>query len=100
MEAGLAQISSRELTGWRAWERQHGPIGPERDDLHAAMICWTLACIHAGKGQRPKLEDFMPRFSAARTEADPDRLLARARAITAQLSAGLDSPTHAPGRQG
>lgn len=82
-------MSSRELSAWRAFERRYGPLGPERDDLHAAMICWTLATIHAGKGERPKIEDFMPRFSAPTPGPElAEQLLQRARAITAVLRQG------------
>jgi len=59
----LRRIDSRELTEWMAYERVAGPLGPERADLHAAIVAATVANAMRGKKGRPfKPADFMPQW--------------------------------------
>lgn len=41
-----------------AYERQYGPVGPERLDYLAALICATIAATFSKKP--PTIADFMP----------------------------------------
>lgn len=57
----LSRIDSRELLEWSAYERVHGPIGPDRADTQAAVIASTIARTMGGKkARRFKLSDFIP----------------------------------------
>ncbi|MEU8264912.1 DUF4035 domain-containing protein [Micromonospora sp. NPDC048999] len=59
----LARIDARELSAWAAYERVTGPLGPDRADIHAAIIASTIANANRGKGGRvAKPEDFIPRW--------------------------------------
>ncbi|MEU5950654.1 DUF4035 domain-containing protein [Micromonospora sp. NPDC047465] len=59
----LARIDARELSAWMAYERVTGPLGPERADMHAAIIASTIANANRGKhGRRFTPEDFLPRW--------------------------------------
>ncbi|MDS1269690.1 DUF4035 domain-containing protein [Lipingzhangella sp. LS1_29] len=59
----LGRISSRELSEWMAYERVTGPLGPERADLHAAIVASTVANANRGKrGRAAKPADFIPRW--------------------------------------
>lgn len=62
----LANTSSAELTEWLAFTREH-PIGDERADLRAAMVCQTIA---ASVGTSRKISDFLLKFGV---EAEPKR---------------------------
>lgn len=63
------KIDSREFTGWLAYDRLD-PIGDERGDLHAALVCATLANIHRGRGVKAfEVTDFMPEFDATPKKA-------------------------------
>ena len=63
----LARISSHELTEWAAYEREFGPLGPERGDIQAALVAHTTAVMLGnGKGKRPKLTDFVLRWKRDR----------------------------------
>lgn len=71
----LARTSSRELAEWQAYEREYGPLGPERGDWRAAMLAQTFAATMAGnKGRRPKLTDFLLRWSAPRRQNPEEQL--------------------------
>lgn len=63
----LARTLSPELTEWKAYEREYGPLGSERGDWQAANLAYTFAVVMAGKkGRRLKLADFLLRWSPAR----------------------------------
>jgi uncharacterized protein DUF4035 len=74
----LARTSSRELTEWQAYEREYGPLGPERGDWQAATVAHTFAALMAGKqGSRLKLTDFLLRWAgprAARRQTPDEQL--------------------------
>lgn len=57
----LASISADELRDWAAYY-QLDPFGARRGDLQAALVASTLANIHAKKGYRFTLADFVLNF--------------------------------------
>ena len=66
----MGRINSRELTEWSAYERVAGVLGPERDDLHAAMICASVTNAMKAKGPDAEPADFLPVWDEA--ERTPD----------------------------
>lgn len=58
----LAEIDSRELTEWMAYEKFAGPLGGERGDLHAAMVAATVANTVRGKKPPVKVSSFVPKW--------------------------------------
>lgn len=70
----LARISSHELAEWRAYEREYGPLGPERGDIHSALISHTIASAMTTGKARPKLADFLPRWSRRRRQSAAQQL--------------------------
>jgi hypothetical protein len=76
------RVSSSEFVEWLAYDRI-SPWGPERGDVLAAMVAWTTASVgHSGKGRRPKLRDFIPRWSIGTSKAAATE---QARALMARL---------------
>jgi hypothetical protein len=56
----LADMSSRELTEWQAYERVTGPLDAGlRGDISAGIIAATVANSAGGK-KKAKPKDFMP----------------------------------------
>lgn len=56
-------MGAREFAEWVAYCQIEGPIGPERDDLRAAIGAWVTAMVNKGKrGRKPRIMDFMPKF--------------------------------------
>lgn len=61
----LAEMDSRELTEWAAYELVE-PFGEWRDDLRSGIVASTIANALRGKGSRSfKPEDFIPEFGQA-----------------------------------
>lgn len=58
--AGLAHISSRELSEWQAYETVCGPVGPQRTDHHFARLMWLISNMMRREEDRIPLADFMP----------------------------------------
>lgn len=64
----LAEIDSRELTEWAAYELVE-PFGPWREDLRSGIVASTIANTMRGKGARPFTpDDFMPEFGGQQQE--------------------------------
>jgi hypothetical protein len=60
----LAEVDSRELTEWMAYNALD-PLGDERGDFQAAIIAATVANRWRQKGEAAhKPEDFVPKFDA------------------------------------
>jgi hypothetical protein len=60
----LAEVDSRELAEWMAYDRLD-PLGDERADYRAAIIAATVANRSRGKGERSySPADFVPDFDA------------------------------------
>jgi hypothetical protein len=92
----LARIDAVELTEWQAFERLNGPLGGERDDLHAALIAATVVNALSGKkGRRAKVADFLPKWDRG-AEPDPNELLAKAEAINRAMGGGDLGYDHHP----
>jgi hypothetical protein len=69
----LSRISSRELSGWMAYERITGPLGQRRDDIHTAMIMAMIANTNRPKGKAPiPVEKFLPDWDHTRPQTDED----------------------------
>jgi hypothetical protein len=64
----LRRTSSAELSEWAAFEREHGPIGEERADLRAALVCRTIAAAAGASGVT--LDDYLLKFGI---DAEPVR---------------------------
>lgn len=64
-------MSSRELTEWAAFEREHGPLGPGRGDWQAALVAHTIAVAHGGKGD---VSDYVLKWSGPRRQSPEDQL--------------------------
>jgi len=62
----LARTSSHELSEWRAYEREFGPLGPERGDVHQALISHTIAASLSTGKTKFRLADFLPRWTRRR----------------------------------
>lgn len=63
------RLSARELAEWAAFEAVFGPIGPQRDDALAALISYyVVSALSTGKGRRPRVSDFLPRWGEYREE--------------------------------
>ncbi len=66
-------MGAREFAEWIAYCQIEGPLGPQRDDLRAAIGAWVTASVNRGKrGRKPKLTDFMLKFGrgAARGQGE------------------------------
>lgn len=50
-----------------AYERVTGVLGPERDDLHAAIIASTIVNVNRKKGKKPvKPQAFIPKWDQSK----------------------------------
>jgi len=69
----LGRISSRELSGWMAYERIHGPLGQRRDDIHTATVMAMIANTNRPKGKSAiAVEKFLPDWDHDRPKTDED----------------------------
>lgn len=90
MAEAQASVSSREFEEWRCYERLYGPIGPRREDYHAALIALLIAAAnHDPKKPAPKLEDFL-----LFQEAEPPETLMARIAARLPLQAPLGDEPH------
>lgn len=64
MEAGLKQISSRELSEWQVYASQYGPLrSDDRADWRIARLTAVLFNLWRGKKTKPaKASDFVPEW--------------------------------------
>lgn len=71
----LARTSSLELSEWQAFEREYGPLGPERGDWQAANVAYVFAALNAGKhGRKFKLKDFLLKWGGPRRQSPAEQL--------------------------
>jgi hypothetical protein len=71
----LARTSSRELAEWQAFEREYGPLGPERGDWQAALTAHTLTALMADKkGRQFRLTDFLLRWREPRRQTPEEQM--------------------------
>jgi hypothetical protein len=58
-----------------AYEREHGPLGPERGDWQAANLAYTFAMVMAGKKARKlKLTDFLLKWGGRKRQSSEEQL--------------------------
>jgi len=79
-------ISSAEFARWRAYDRI-SPIGPERGDLHAAIVAAAVFNARRRKSSDryadPK--DFMPKFVTPRRQLTPSQMFDAVRVMNEAL---------------
>ncbi len=63
----LERVTAEELTELEA-EYSLEPWGEIRSDIQGAIVACTVASTWSGKGSKPKVEDFMPKFDTAEPE--------------------------------
>jgi hypothetical protein len=62
----LALIDSRELSEWMAYERVAGPLGPERDNLHAGLVTAAIYNVNRDRGRKAfRPQDFLFEFTSS-----------------------------------
>lgn len=78
VEEMLARISAQELTDWRAYEAETGPLDyGHRADVHAGIVAATVANAMRGKGgKRFGPEDFVPPWGGRREQTWQEQLAA------------------------
>ena len=64
------EVDAREFARWLAMNNID-PWTSERDDIRAAMMPFTFSTAFAGKGRKPKLDDFVPKFGERTTSQEP-----------------------------
>jgi len=66
----MQRIDSEELAYWIAYDRLD-PIGNIHHDYNSALIALNIAQVHAKKGKRYKISDFMLDFEGRKKMTDP-----------------------------
>jgi hypothetical protein len=89
----LARTSSYELAEWQAYEREYGPLGPERGDWQAASVAHVFASLMADKKSRLKLADFVLRWGGRRRQSGEEQM-SIFRALQAQMDAVQRNGSH------
>lgn len=59
-------MSAAELTEWQAYEQETGPLGPERDDVLAAMTAYYVVTALGAK--KAKMSKMLPQWAPKRPE--------------------------------
>lgn len=75
------RMGSREFALWNAY-LQIQPRGPHRDNYHAAIIASLIANVHAPKGKKYKLTDFMLEDPSAKQARDFKSFVSKLRALS------------------
>lgn len=70
-------FDSAEISEWMAYQRLVGPLGPEREDLRAAIIASTIANFAPYNKKYYKVSDFMPYHKEHKN--DDDQILMKKR---------------------
>lgn len=93
----LDRISGEELADWQAYELREGPLGPARGDWQAAVVALAIATAnHRGKGKRPKLTDFLLKWTGGESKSDAGGMEALAQDL-ARMGLGTISTSDAAG---
>jgi len=87
----LDRISSSELSEWAVYEREFGPLGPDRHDHLAALVASTVANTVSKHRFRPA--DFMPRWASKRRRQTGRQQLEILRAFVSQYRKSEDGST-------
>lgn len=93
----LARISGQELAEWMAFDSLE-PIGDQRADLQAGIVCATMANLERPAGHRAyQPTEFMPRFDEPTPAEIRQRRIAQVKALAAALGAKrADTVTTSP----
>lgn len=76
-----------------AYEREFGPLGPERGDWQVANLAYTFAVVQAGKkGRKLKIQDFVLKWATGRKRQSPEEMLNVFRALQAAQAARAAKP--------
>lgn len=94
--AEIEAMSSAELSEWMVYARLE-PLPDAHWD--AASINFTLASVFAGKGARPKLEDFLPRAVRRRRRGGKTMPASQSRGLLSKLM-GVKPWLEKPGAEG
>ena len=81
-----ARCTIREFYQWQHFYAIE-PWGEERADLRSAIIAYTVASIHAKKGAKIRVADFMPQFGRQTEAQTGEEMEAIARAFAARMNA-------------
>jgi hypothetical protein len=68
-----------------AYEQISGPLGPERGDIHMAVIAANIANANSGKGQRAKPQDFLPKWDQQGGRQSWEDMLAAVKTMNRRL---------------
>jgi len=74
-------MSSKEFLLWEAEFRMQ-PRGIERDNFHAALTPLILSNIHAPRGKKFTIQDFMHEDAQSKKDRETKAFLARMRAFS------------------
>ena len=70
----ICELDPAEFVTWMAWCQLHGPIGPERQDLQAALVCSEVSVVAGAWGGKVRSPDeIMPDWRNARRCRTPGR---------------------------
>lgn len=75
------RMSSKEFSLWEA-AIQAQPRGVERDNYHSAIIASLLANIHAPKGKRYTIADFMHEDEDTKKQRETQMFMSNLRALS------------------
>lgn len=67
----LGRMSAREFAEWRAFDLRN-PIGPERQDLMAAIVATTVANFSGRAKRQTKPKDFLPTYGVKKRQSPGD----------------------------
>lgn len=84
----MARMSHRELLEWMMFYSLE-PFHEDRAELQMANLCFMVASAFAGKGRRPKSEDFMVTRQQPKREPTVTELRDKFRLIAMQHNAAI-----------
>lgn len=74
----LAELDSRELSEWAAYERFAGPLGGARDDIHAAIVATAATNANRTKKDRKaKPADFLTKWDRPPQSVEEQKAIMR-----------------------
>ena len=84
-------MDAREFAEWMEYDRIE-PLGDQRQEIMLAQIPYITALVNSGRGKRPQLSDFMPKWGPKK-KPTADELGAKFRAFV-----GMFNKTSGAGR--
>ncbi|MGW3936437.1 phage tail assembly protein T [Streptomyces phaeochromogenes] len=82
----LRTHTSAELTEWMAYEQISGPFGPERLDVHMAILAATVSNTVRSKGRKASPRDFLPEWDKGSRHMDWQSMLAAVKTMNRQFN--------------